>query len=293
MKKIIRYYFYLILISLGIIFSCTTNPFSKDEDNIQNTQMVHGNVILNDNSTPDSIYVWLESFDIGTFTDSNGNFKLMLPAIQEQSGGGVTGIFKLYFYVVNYRIQYVETTIRNGVFVFGESGLGDDGRLKENVKLVKLLEITASVSPATIPADFKDSLYVTVTLKPYESTVSVSAYTNNNNIINGVFIRNQYKKNKLFGSYMMSGSQIMTHSISSIALVSTSSYKYNVCEFPKGDYELIPFILVNQNDIPVELINNFTPYPLFMEPRYLDLPIKRKNAFAHIEHCDHGIEDPP
>ena len=64
------------------------------------------------------IYVWLEGTELITQTDENGDFKMPLPTSSEQGTGSiVTGTYKLYFYLANYRLEYVTIELLNVAFI--------------------------------------------------------------------------------------------------------------------------------------------------------------------------------
>lgn len=294
MTRLSLYYTSSIMVILLLLVTCTTNPFSEEDPIEKNVRTVSGNVQLSDQVLPDSIYVWLEDFDIGTFTDNNGNFKLNLPSPQEQPGGGVSGMFDLYFYVVNYEIQSVQVALKEGEFLFGEAGIDNSGRLNKSIVLIKLLDVNTTISPTSVTADFRDSLFVTITLSStLNRTTQISAIMNQDKIISGIFIRHLTLRNRFLDQYIMTGSRIQSEFIGSIPKRSVSVYRYHLCELPKGTYEIIPFVWVIQDDIPVELINNFTSYPVLMSPEYLNLPYKLVKPKIKIEYCDHSIGDPP
>ena len=274
-------------------FSCTSNPFSDEKKIANNTRIVSGNIILSDGTTPDSVYVWLEEFDIGTFTDLSGEFRLSLPAAQEQPGGGVTGIFNLYFYVVNYEYKSIEVTINDGIFVYNQGQLDNRGKIIDPVILHKLVDVKTEVFPQNIPADFRGHINVSLILQSIDNPTSIKVIVNENDIINGVFIRNVNKKSEFITQYFMSSSRIQTKTVPTFKTSSTSYYQYNTCEFPKGEYEIIPFLWVEQPNLPPDMIDDFTEYPVRMSLDFLKLPFKRENAFMNVEHCEHRIGDDP
>ena len=213
--KILKYVIVFALI-LFLVY-CTTNPFSKDEDTKSNTQIVSGKILLSDGSHPDSIYVWLEEFDIGTFSNDKGEFKLSLPPQQEQPGGGVTGVFNLYFFVVNYELEFVEVSVNNGLFIYDNGAIDKHGSLKDVITLQKLLNVKTEVSPQHIPADFRSYIFVTITLESIDNPAKISAIISDNNIISGIFIRNSSKKNEFLNQYFMTNSRIQTVYVPTIA----------------------------------------------------------------------------
>jgi hypothetical protein len=283
----------IVFIIICIFASCTSNPFSKDEKVKNNTQIISGQIKLSDQILPDSIYVWLEEFDIGVFTNTNGEFRLSLPPAQEQPGGGVTGVFNLYFYVVNYELNFIEVTVNDGLFLYDYGEIDKYGSLKDVIILQKLLNVKTEVNPQHIPADFRGYIYVSLTMNSIDNPTKISAIMDDNNIISGIFIRNLSKKDEFVKQYFMTSSHITIAYVPTVPSSSTSYYRYIPCEFPKGEYEIIPFIWVEQNNIPAQLMDDFTPNPGSMSLDYLKLPFKRTNAIVKIEYCDHTIGDDP
>jgi len=69
-------------------------------------QLLQGKVTLEGASDNSKILVYFEKFDIFTETDIDGNFNIILPPPHLQPGDGITGAFRIYYYVANYKIRY-------------------------------------------------------------------------------------------------------------------------------------------------------------------------------------------
>ena len=75
------------LLSIFLFSGCTGSPFS-DNEIPQETRRITGKVEISDNThSPEGVYVWLGGFDIGTFTDQDGEFEITLPSTAQNSGG--------------------------------------------------------------------------------------------------------------------------------------------------------------------------------------------------------------
>ena len=85
-------FFIVYCITLSYLIDCSENPLFKDEDISSGGSDIKGKVSLNDNSPPDNVFIWLEGFNISTYSDSQGNFLLQLPPASNQPGGGINGI---------------------------------------------------------------------------------------------------------------------------------------------------------------------------------------------------------
>ena len=119
MKKIFQ--LKLILLPLILILTCSKNPFSDGKVNNAQQIKIEGTATLSDHGIEENIFVWLEGFQVSTWTDKNGNFKLTLPEIPTNNDN-LNGIYKIYYYVANYKIKTSSITIINGQI---EKNLGD------------------------------------------------------------------------------------------------------------------------------------------------------------------------
>ena len=126
MRKALQYTELIIIGSVLLTLSgCTWNPFGEEEIS-SGYREISGNVQLNDGSNPDGIYVWLEGFNAGTYTDGTGQFSLTLP----QSGSsGLSGVYKLYCYVANYELDYAQVVIQDGEFAYSRGDINKEGKL--------------------------------------------------------------------------------------------------------------------------------------------------------------------
>ena len=111
------------------------------------------------------IYVWLEGTELITQTDENGDFKMPLPTPSEQGTGSiVTGTYKLYFYLANYRLEYVTIELLNGEVVEDLSTISKEGELKRIVSLKNILTLDTKISPQSYILSEDDSITVNVKL---------------------------------------------------------------------------------------------------------------------------------
>ncbi|MCD4664781.1 MAG: carboxypeptidase-like regulatory domain-containing protein, partial [Bacteroidales bacterium] len=150
MKKFTIYY---ILLLFGVVFlflfECTHNPFENTKITIDE-KIISGKVELSDHSKPNGVYVWLEGFDIGTWTDAHGNFEISLPHARTQSDGRITGTYKLFFFLANYQLDSSFVVIRNGELQLSHGDINESGQLKRPKFLKKILKIETFVSPTSV-----------------------------------------------------------------------------------------------------------------------------------------------
>jgi hypothetical protein len=129
-----------LLFFLLVWMSCTDNPF-VDSVMLEPTR-ISGQVQLADGITPDSIFVWLEEFNFGTYTDSVGNFALTLPPPEVQGDGlGFSGTYQLYYYLSNYSTTMIPLEFSAGDLEPDQPQLDTKGRLFKIPVLEKILDV--------------------------------------------------------------------------------------------------------------------------------------------------------
>ena len=144
---------FLCILIVGLTFnyhlSCTKSPFEADI--APEPRIIRGTVDLLNTTPDDNIFVWLEGFDLSTRTDEFGDFSIEIPKELSESTASLNGIFELYFYVANYKINSATITVRNGLFLYGEGDLNNQGSLTHTIQMHKILDILTLVQPQWVP----------------------------------------------------------------------------------------------------------------------------------------------
>ena len=96
-----------ILIVIGLL-GCTGNSIFDDEISSLDGYSFHGIVKIAGSSDAENVYIWLEAFNIGAWSDSTGAFELHIPPAKTQSGEGLTGEYRVFYYIANYGIKISE-----------------------------------------------------------------------------------------------------------------------------------------------------------------------------------------
>lgn len=260
---------------------CVENPFGEDKISPGSGQ-VSGSVQLHDGSSPEGIYVWLESFDMGTYTDENGRFQVTLPPPASQgTPGGVSGPFDLYFYLANYRLASSRVVVRNGTFAYGQGDVSKDGELIEPKILMRFLKISTQVTPPVIDTDSDSTvhvkIYVKITLQATIDTVTVVFPRLLEDLVGSVFSR-KLDSDEVF--------ILTTNSVgyvtNSAELIGRSPYNRTMVfelrpgAFSQGDYEVIPYLLVKHEIIPQRLLESLGSNVEELSPDYLKIPFRRE-----------------
>jgi len=263
---------WLLVIIILFFTSCVKNPFWDDPK--MELPKIKGKLMLDDGSSPESAYIWLEEFDLGTYPDEKGQFKINIPPVSAQnSATGASGLFYLYFFLQNCVLDSIALDFANGKLSNSQLNINDDGSLKEPVILLKLINVETSIMD-----EFYPDLSVTIKLNTafdkvryLSHQVTVHKVTTFSGIlINGgpenitLIMRDHFPLNS---NYVERGTEVIWE-------VPLPVDSLNVME--AGDYEIVPFILVTQtNKPPADLLDNFPPFAEKFHADYLSLPFNR------------------
>jgi len=196
----------------------------------------------------------------------------------------VSGIFRLYFFVTNYQLDFVDVAVREGEFLYGQQGLNSRGDLRETVRLKQFLAVSADVSPETVTR--VNNINVTMTFSLSLQTLSgVSTVVLPNTIpgfLSSVFFKNT-ETGELFifkGLSVTSEEEILVGKTPVIRQMNVTFTRINL---PAGKYQFIPYILVKRDDLPEDLVNSIALNTLAFGPNYLKLPFKRDGGAFEIK----------
>jgi len=264
--------FLIIGIFLLFVYQCNQNPFFDDDWVDLGNRRIHGKVSLSDDSTPDRIFVWLEGFDLGAWTESDGSFELILPLASEQPGGGLWGGFDLYYYIANYQIYVADIIVQDGYVLDNNASIGVDGEVTISPILKKLLDVSTTIEPDTVALDFEGEIECTIMLRAIDEPISVITSLSQD-ILLAAFIQNI--KN---GDARIVNEDAHVYSLATIEDIPTvwmMRFPYTANWLESGNYEIIPFVLVLQPFIPSGLLKHFGPESQNFVLDYLNIPMKR------------------
>jgi len=269
----------LIFISY-LLSSCTSNPFFSDEK-IQ-TVKLKGQIELDDKTKPDGVYVWLESYDIGTFTDSDGKYSITLPSPEASGlGNDFSGDVSIYFYLANYGLDSSSAVIANGKLLEDQDNIDNDGNFIEKITLSKFVDIETFVEPEVVDFNKTNTFRVTIKLMALHETRDVKSLRE---IITpgGGFLRTgliiesveDSGENKIFIDLPESflwGDMLFADQEQLLTIYVSNNQNI----FSEGKYRVIPYLLPVQKGVPDGLIISLSPHVEEFCEDYLKLPIKR------------------
>ncbi len=273
--SILKHVLRMVIVGVLVITlpSCTWNPFG-DEDITSGYRTISGNVELNDGSDPDGVYVWLEGFNVGTYTDGSGKFTLSLP---NSGSSDLNGIYKLYFYIANYTLVEAQVVVRDGEFVYSRGDINKDGKLALPIVLRRFLRIVTSLSPESVPQNYTENIIATVTLTATVDSVTVVVPQSIGSFILGAVLIRKIDSQEVFihESSPYSGMNfkvlVSPHPPKKVSM----GFSLILKPLTPGEYEVIPYLLPCHQKVPAGLFETMGPGVSGLSQNYLKIPFKR------------------
>jgi hypothetical protein len=287
-KKLIKqgildlYNHFIIILIVILVTTCTENSLFDDKMGSSDGMTLRGTLHLDKDPNPDNIYIWLGILNLGTYSDTGGNFELVLPHPENQPQKGVSGDYSLFYYVANYKIDSSKVTLLNGKFVYNKSDINKEGVIRETITLKKLLTINASISPSTYPINYSDFIQVNLFIKNVFEPVLVQIFKwqRDNNMFTNAFFKKSEAASETIIFYRLSTLMREEEIVGErhwYMTIHTDSIRLDA-----GYYEIIPYIKVIQEKIPEGLLKSIGEDQVFVDSTYLNLPFKRQNTFLTV-----------
>lgn len=276
MTKIVFFRKFAVLWLMSFVIACTGNPFD-DSQEISNVNTITGTIRLSDAAAPANVFVWLESLEISTFTDANGNFSLTLPPSGQQGGGSLTGAFDLYFYMANYQVSTAEIALQNGVLLTNQGDVNANGALTEMQTLPKLLdvEIRTEFTPVVPFKNADNIVTLRTTLRAVGgSAVEVLSFGNDsgNEFLSVVFLRRLQNSVPGPPSAVFANPNNTSRTIGPDAQEFIAQIRFPSCTLEAGTYQVRPFLWVRQPALPNRLIEALGNVPETLTLNFDNIP---------------------
>lgn len=266
----------------SVFFSCSKSPFRVDSIS-EKCREIKGRLRLSDTVSYEGIYVWLEVFDIGTFTDSTGSFRITLPPPAEQNGlGGTNSVCNLFFYVANYKLSSASAVVLNGEFLYSRGDFDSNGELIGTRSLRKLIHIKTVVEPNMITADYQGQLTVNLTLRAITDSVKIM-FPKLVGASSGALLLRKLDTGDIFVDVPdKSGYFQDIVVIGPEEQVFQMVFDMDRIALPEGQYEAIPFFLIEQENMSEELLRSLGPNATELGPDFLKIPFRREGGYFSV-----------
>lgn len=300
MKKIITL---LIIMALFLGLSCTENPFAVKKDSQIEKEVISGQVVLSDDRSPDSIFVWIEVFNMSTHTDSTGEFSMTLPLAENQAGGsGFDGLFNIFFFMGNYAIDSVKLEMTEGKLTKDQEYFTNKGELRDIVSLDPYLHFeTSEVQHATIDhgvyiIDFdtseKITAFIDVKFNVFDETRRIYSLREEVDMPGVSFFRTGMifepvdKENEFVFIKSREAEEYFDTMLKSVDTVWTFELELERTTFPDAEYWVYPYIKLWQPEVPEKMFDALGREKMVFGPDYLDFPIRRTPLKVRFERKD-------
>lgn len=266
--------------------SCTESPFGEDI-NAPRSSMLTGTVTLSNQEDPSGVYIWLEGSDIKAFSDGSGSFQLELPPSLSATSGAQNGIYNLYFYVANYQISSSSVVIQDGQFLGSRGDLNGSAELVGTKSMVKLLNIETSVEPDTIDENFEGMVHFSVFLQALFDSVEVSMPKLDKGLPQAVLIRNlDTGEVTVCPQSPPEADFLETKKIGPEITIIEHTFELNANLLPIGEYSVIPFILIRQENLPEDLLSSLGFDIEDINSSFANIPFKRSGGKFVVDYAD-------
>ena len=283
-----KYINFIALWLVVFVLSCEQNPIGENKIQMPN-RSISGTVTLsNSNVDPQNVFVWLEGFNMYTYTDSQGNFEFLLPPPSAQANSkGVSGAFDVYYYVANFNLERTRVYTQNGNFLYSRGGINSDGELTEKKRLIQKLETQVYVQPSSyhseginvIAGKTDFILRVDVTLRSFRDSVVVFYPGIYDNIRGPLMFRNvETNEVKILSSAIAGFANAPYDTVRTRPLTRTMAVPIFPTELGVGTFEVIPFIRVENPEIPEGIKKELELDFVMPGEEYLRIPYLRSGS---------------
>jgi hypothetical protein len=281
---ILKKYILLIGIVSSAYLGCTDNPFFEDTDFQSDKLIVRGTVELDQSDDPSGVYVWLEGLNVSTYTKSDGQFELHLasPAILPGGATAWNGVYTLYYYLANYKYESSSILIRNGKVEYGKLDVDNKGMINQKIKLTELLGIKTTINPCSTETNTIFRQKVDLSFIINGESVTVETYVPLD-ATSGCIIFKRLDAEQTLSKFVLANKNtlriidISSSDVWNMQLGDTDELGImNMDPIPveSGLYEVVPFLLIEQEGVPKELLQSISPYYDSFSAEYLKLPFK-------------------
>ena len=227
---------------------------------------------MSDGASSRGTVAWFDIFKYARTASASGSFSMMLPQPHLQPGGGLNGTYKFYFYKGNYRLTTAEVLIEGGSFLTEQT---------VRATMEKLLNIKTEALTKKISYGHASPIEVQVTLQPLSDPVRAKVYRDAEGNLCGFtrYITSDANGVELYWYQVVPSVNSCTPDYIELSQESVEKMMlYNTSTLLPGTHEVIPFIDVEQNGVPDDLMDLYGEMSHEFTKYYLILPYNRDNG---------------
>ena len=257
-------------------YSCTSNPFWDDGTKLE--ENVSGKIIPENMISNTRTFVWLEGHNIHTYTNGEGEFKIVL----NTSSDKISGPLNIYFFIHNYLLDSVTVNFTNGRLSSNQSHIDSNGNLLEIVYLKKILSCSSMLqTELNILESEKPSIEYSIKVhKPADISIYKFQMGDSINSNSGLIFHNNDDASLTLHRFSMVNEdgflirdQFFPHSFEiSEELTWTYLIDSNQLSLSAGEYDVYPYFKIEHQYLPIGLVEALGGTAVFeFNEYYLDL----------------------
>lgn len=272
-----RYITFAAPFSFWLVVSCTESPIGGKVDNSPKLQ-IRGRVDLSDGISPEGVYVWLEGTPLSTRTDKGGLFQVTLPPARQNDPTYANGVFNLYFFLANYRLNFTPVIVQNGEFAYSRGEVDKNGELTSPRHLFKLLQIKTVVDPEIVTTSYEGPVGIQVAVRATLDSVTVVFPKVIGGLLGGILL-----KHKATGEVFIDAADAGPNLREVEKIGNEFHYKRLIFSLrrntlPPGEYEAVPYLLIQHDNMPAGLLSSLGRDVEEITSEYLNIPFKREGG---------------
>ena len=260
------------IIALFFFFcGCTSNPFW--EDSPTKKVNISGVVVAENRASNTPVYIWIEDLDVSNYTDTTGSFSIDIPSLEAENGN-FSGSVRVFYYIHNYIAHHSYLYITDGRLTSAQTDFDDDGSLLDTVKLKKLVSLELDTESAW---DRSAGDSITFKMKLGINNRSVTIFSH----VNQISGQQEYEPSGVLFSLIedqdatyFDDNKIDFLQRYDFEPFSSITWTYNIApddlvpfviddyisldeqSVSSGDYRVLPFLFIEQNEIPDKLVQS-------------------------------------
>ncbi len=269
------------LLLLIFCVGCSESPFGEDIETTSTTTLA-GKVVLDNRENPEGVYIWLEGTNINTHTDDQGDFHIELPKSSPGQSALESGVFNLYYYVANYLLVKSTVLVEDGEFVRSRGDVNGKGELIGTKPLVKLLNIITEVEPTSVGVSHQGSIGVTVSLRALGDSVTVALPKSIEVPLGAVIFKKMATGEATLYLAPEGDQRLSIEKIGPDERILQYDFVLVPGMLPEGEYEIVPFFIIQQENMPPGLLASLGGNAEEIGPDFLKIPFKREGGYFSI-----------
>ena len=272
-----------------IYLSCTSNPIWNDSST--SGSIISGTVVPENRNGNVRVCIWLEDFNIITYTNEQDRFIINI----NEGLKDVSGQRKIYFFIHNYLLDSIPVNFINGRLANNQLSLDENGELVNTIYMKKVLSCIANPNNQINESLELSSPYIGFnTIVHQNSSIDIYRFSFGDSTLynSGLMIYNITNNDKVLHRYATidnNGNPLQDYSFPlNVEIYDELVWNYliNIDELnlAQGEYLVAPYFQIKHSYLPIGLINALGGMEIFtFSNEYFNMPMDIVSANILID----------